>query len=364
MNEVNVQPVDLGHEVREGVELRFARAPVVVRPPVAGECLHRRQRHALRVVGDRLAIRPARRGDPATHVLHRLLRDVDPEGPDRVVMGRRTGRRNVSHGSLLTCPCSRSSALPAQGRPLPRIEPSSLTRGDFAPGCLPGRRLGRTHTVVPGGGATHDCGLGGMTRAWVASAWCARVCRRRTRTGSHNPRHDRQQVAELHAADHRWLRWVSGRRGTSGLSRRVDADAAPGRADVPTGVLTASLRQALRGNGQCQRRAPRRPERAAPRATRRKPGRSVRAVPVAVADESARELRRQSISPGRPLRRPLRSKPLAAAPLSPHAAGSRALICAGTAGQPASAERAVLARLHAYLLVTANSCQSPGTPLS
>jgi hypothetical protein len=49
---------------------------------------------------------------------------------------------------------------------------------------------------------------------------------------------------ELHAADHRWLRSVSGRRGTSGLSQRVDADAAPGRADVPLGELTAQLRQA------------------------------------------------------------------------------------------------------------------------
>ena len=89
MDEVNVQPVDLGHEVREGVELRLAVAPVVVGPPVAGECLHCRQRHSLRVVGDRLAIRPARRCDPATHVVHRLLRDVDPEGSDRVVIGRR-----------------------------------------------------------------------------------------------------------------------------------------------------------------------------------------------------------------------------------------------------------------------------------
>jgi len=53
----------------------------------------------------------------------------------------------------------------------------------------------------------------------------------------HNPRHDRQQVAELHAAGHRWLRSVPGRRWTSGLSRHLDADAAPGRADLPPGVL-------------------------------------------------------------------------------------------------------------------------------
>ena len=51
---------------------------------------------------------------------------------------------------------------------------------------------------------------------------------------------------ELHAADHRWLRSVSGRSGTSGLSRRVDA--APARADVPLGELTDQLRQATDGH--------------------------------------------------------------------------------------------------------------------
>ena len=117
MDEMNVQPVDLGHEVREGVELRLALAPVVVGRPVAGECLHRRQRHALRVVGDRLAIGPARRCDPATHVVHRLLRDVDLEGSDRLVIGRRARRGNVSHGSLLSHPWLRSSA---SARAVPR----------------------------------------------------------------------------------------------------------------------------------------------------------------------------------------------------------------------------------------------------
>ena len=58
VDEMNVQPVDLGHEVRQGVQLRLARAPVVVRPPVAREVLHHREPHALRVVGDRLALGP------------------------------------------------------------------------------------------------------------------------------------------------------------------------------------------------------------------------------------------------------------------------------------------------------------------
>ena len=47
VNEMNVQPVDLGHEVRQGVQLRLALAPVVVCPPVAREVLHHREPHAL-----------------------------------------------------------------------------------------------------------------------------------------------------------------------------------------------------------------------------------------------------------------------------------------------------------------------------
>ncbi len=113
MNEMNVQSIDLGHEVREGFELRLALAPVVVGRPVAGECLHRHQRHALRVVADGLAIRPARRCDPATHVVHRLLRDVDLEGSDRLVIGRRSRCGNVSHGSLLSDPWLRSASARA-----------------------------------------------------------------------------------------------------------------------------------------------------------------------------------------------------------------------------------------------------------
>ena len=40
MNEMDVQPIDLGHELREGVQPRLALAPVVLGRPVAGELLH------------------------------------------------------------------------------------------------------------------------------------------------------------------------------------------------------------------------------------------------------------------------------------------------------------------------------------
>ena len=49
VDEVDVQPVDLGDELRQGVEPRLALAPVVVRRPVARERLRRRELHALRL---------------------------------------------------------------------------------------------------------------------------------------------------------------------------------------------------------------------------------------------------------------------------------------------------------------------------
>ena len=39
VDEVNVEPVDLGDELRQGVQLRLALAPVVVRRPIARELL-------------------------------------------------------------------------------------------------------------------------------------------------------------------------------------------------------------------------------------------------------------------------------------------------------------------------------------
>ena len=60
VNEMNVQPVDLGDEVRQGVQPRLDLAPVVLRRPIARELLHRRERHALRVIRDRFLFGPPR----------------------------------------------------------------------------------------------------------------------------------------------------------------------------------------------------------------------------------------------------------------------------------------------------------------
>ena len=79
VNEMNVQPIDLGDELRKPVQLRLALAPVVLRLPIARECLHRRELHALRLVVDGLLLGPARGRDASTQVIEGRLGDLDLE---------------------------------------------------------------------------------------------------------------------------------------------------------------------------------------------------------------------------------------------------------------------------------------------
>ena len=79
VDEVDVQPVDLGHEVRQGVQPRLAPAPVVVGRPVARELLHGRELHALRVVVDRLALGPPGGADAPAQFRNLRLIEADLE---------------------------------------------------------------------------------------------------------------------------------------------------------------------------------------------------------------------------------------------------------------------------------------------
>jgi hypothetical protein len=87
VNEMDVEPVDLGYEVRQVVQLRLAFAPVVVGRPVPREILHHRQRRALRVVGDRLDLGPPGRVHAAAQIGEFRLRETDLERADGVVFG-------------------------------------------------------------------------------------------------------------------------------------------------------------------------------------------------------------------------------------------------------------------------------------
>jgi hypothetical protein len=96
VDEMDVEPVDLGDEVRYGVQLRLACAPVVVGAPVARELLHRRERHALRIVGDRLALGPPGRVDAPAQLGELRLRKTDLKRPNSGLFS------NFNGGQLLS----------------------------------------------------------------------------------------------------------------------------------------------------------------------------------------------------------------------------------------------------------------------
>src|ERR1035438_9219489 len=90
VDEMNVQPVNLGREVRQGVQFRLTGAPVVLGPPVACELLYQLEPHALRVVGDRLAVSPRRCREPPTQIGDFLFWKFDTERPDFSFAGHKS----------------------------------------------------------------------------------------------------------------------------------------------------------------------------------------------------------------------------------------------------------------------------------
>src|SRR5439155_2492175 len=58
VDEVNVHAINLGDELRQGVQFGFYLAPVVICRPIPRELLHRRELHTLRCVRDRFPSRP------------------------------------------------------------------------------------------------------------------------------------------------------------------------------------------------------------------------------------------------------------------------------------------------------------------
>src|SRR5690349_24092450 len=63
VNEMDVEAVDLGDEVRHGFQFCLALTPVVVSSPIARELLHYRELYALRCVRDLFGIWPPGRVD-------------------------------------------------------------------------------------------------------------------------------------------------------------------------------------------------------------------------------------------------------------------------------------------------------------
>ena len=80
VDKVDVDPVDLGRELRQPVQPRLDAPEVVVGRPVARQRLQSRQLHALRAIFDELLAGPACRRNAAAQLYEFLLRDLDVEG--------------------------------------------------------------------------------------------------------------------------------------------------------------------------------------------------------------------------------------------------------------------------------------------
>lgn len=91
VNEMDVHPVDLGDELRQGVQAFLQLAPVVGCRPVRAQGLQPRQLHALRGVGHRLAVRPARGNETSPQVGECSLRNADAEFSNPLVAERDGG---------------------------------------------------------------------------------------------------------------------------------------------------------------------------------------------------------------------------------------------------------------------------------
>ncbi|MNT77152.1 hypothetical protein D3C72_2162330 [compost metagenome] len=98
MQEVDVEPVDPGDELGVGVQLLLCLEPVVVVAPIAHQFLDLRQLHALRLIGYRLAVWPARGGDALAQVGQCRLREAGVEGANGCVLGRRALRDCAAFG--------------------------------------------------------------------------------------------------------------------------------------------------------------------------------------------------------------------------------------------------------------------------
>ena len=115
MDEVDVQPVDLGHEIRQGIQLCLDLAPVVLCRPVARELLQRRQLGTLRLIRDRLPVGPLCSVDAPAQIDNLLFWHLDVKGPDRIAFRRRV-RFCGEHSRY-----ARSSRAREEGAPVRRI---------------------------------------------------------------------------------------------------------------------------------------------------------------------------------------------------------------------------------------------------
>ena len=155
VDEVDVEPVDLGDELRELVQPRLEASRRRSPRPVARERLERRQLHALRRVVHELLAGPARRRDAPAQVVELLFRHIDAEGADlgsvstvlvmtSSVVGSAVSDDLLSSGGLWApTPAGRAQQQVSPDRHWPPSSDFPHT-GPMAGSVLRGSRLGLT----------------------------------------------------------------------------------------------------------------------------------------------------------------------------------------------------------------------------
>ena len=87
VNEMNVQPIDFGDEVRQGAFSLFDLAPIVICRPIAGQCLRRRELHALRLIRDRFPVGPPCRADAFAQFSKFRFRNIHTQRTNPTLLG-------------------------------------------------------------------------------------------------------------------------------------------------------------------------------------------------------------------------------------------------------------------------------------
>src|SRR5215472_6011736 len=125
VNEMNVESIDLGDDLLQGVQLRLDLPPVVLGRPVARECLNRGELHALRLVRDCLAIRPPCHLDAPAQLGEFLLGNIHTKRTNRGLLRRLLGTllhsRRWGHCVLLETTGTARLQLALRGRGLFRL---------------------------------------------------------------------------------------------------------------------------------------------------------------------------------------------------------------------------------------------------
>ena len=175
VDEVDLDPVDLGRELRQRVQSRLALAPVVLGRPVAGERLQRRQLHALRSVCDELLGGPARRRDTPAQVIDLLLWNLD--------LKRRNLGRPGAGGSPVAPPAAetvRDAQPPSNDMPAAAAAPPAKARRRKDRAAESGGLAGAFSDGWPGTRGVH----GVVLSTWLSDRWCDRSWSRRPSAGA------------------------------------------------------------------------------------------------------------------------------------------------------------------------------------